>query len=99
MEARTEKRGDTLAIYVSGRLDTMSATEFQKIIDNIPDSDAVHVEIDCKALDYISSSGLRAFITIMKRTQRNGGETRVVNLNDNVKEVFDMTGFSVLFGI
>lgn len=99
METKIRKEGNTTLIAIFGRLDTVSSMEFQKEIDSIADADAVNVEIDCTSLEYISSSGLRAFISILKRTQKNGGGTKVVNLNSNVKEVFDITGFSKLFRI
>lgn len=99
METKIEKKGNLTVITVSGRLDTINATAFQKQLDEIPDTNTAHIEIDCNALEYISSSGLRAFISILKRAQKNGGEVKVLHLNNNVKEVFDMTGFSSLFGI
>lgn len=99
MEANIEKKENQTVITVSGRLDTVNANDFQKRLDQTADADLVHVAIDCAALEYISSSGLRAFISILKRAQKAGGDVKVLHLNSNVKEVFDMTGFSALFGL
>lgn len=90
---------DQTIITVTGRLDTVNADSFQKQVDELAENELQDVLIDCIDLEYISSSGLRAFISILKRAQKNGGEVKVLNLNNNVKEVFDMTGFSGLFGL
>lgn len=99
METKIERIENQTVITVSGRLDTVNAGIFQKQVDELPESELVDVLIDCIDLEYISSSGLRAFISILKRAQKEGGEVKVLNLNNNVKEVFDMTGFSGLFGL
>ena len=99
METKIEKKENQIVITMSGRLDTVNAVDFQKQLDELPDAELQHVEMECAALEYVSSSGLRAFISILKRAQKNGGEVKVLHLNSNVKEVFDMTGFSALFGI
>lgn len=99
METKIEKKENQIVITMSGRLDTVNAVDFQKQLDELQDAELQHVEMECAALEYVSSSGLRAFISILKRAQKNGGEVKVLHLNSNVKEVFDMTGFSALFGI
>lgn len=99
MELKIEKMEDQTTINIVGRLDTINAGSFLQQVEALPDSDMTDVLIDCIDLEYISSSGLRAFISILKRAQKNGGTVKVLNLNNNVKEVFDMTGFSALFGL
>lgn len=99
METKIERMDDQTIITVTGRLDTVNADSFQKQVDELAENELQDVLIDCIDLEYISSSGLRAFISILKRAQKNGGEVKVLNLNNNVKEVFDMTGFSGLFGL
>lgn len=99
METKIEKKENQTVITVMGRLDTVNATNFQKQLGELLDADVAHVTVDCEALEYISSSGLRAFISILKRAQKNGGEVKLLHLNSNVKEVFDMTGFTPLFTI
>ena len=99
METKIEKKENQTVITVMGRLDTVNATNFQKQLSELLDADVAHVTVNCEALEYISSSGLRAFISILKRAQKNGGEVKLLHLNSNVKEVFDMTGFTPLFTI
>lgn len=90
--------GNTL-ISIDGRLDTANAADFQKKIEELSDADAKHVTVDCEKMEYISSSGLRAFISMLKRANRLGGKVTVKNLGSSAKEVFDMTGFTALFGL
>ncbi len=55
--------------------------------------------LDCNNLEYISSSGLRLFLTIRKEAAAKGGKVIIENINDEIKKVFMMTGFYNLFEI
>lgn len=99
MEINIEKSNGQTLITVNGRLDTINAVSFQEQVDALADADVQNVVLECKDLEYICSSGLRAFISLLKRTKKKGGQIGILNLNNTVKEVFDMTGFSALFGL
>ena len=99
METKILKNEKQTLITLKGRLDTVNAVKFQQKIEALGDSDVAKVVVDCEALDYISSSGLRAFISLLKKAQKNGGKVQLLHLTPNVKEVFDMTAFSQLFGL
>jgi anti-anti-sigma factor len=55
--------------------------------------------LDCEELTYISSSGLRVFLTLRKAAAMKGGKVIIRNINDNIRNVFMMTGFLNLFDI
>ncbi len=98
MELQIKPFDKGIKIAISGRVDTMTSSEFDKATANIPAADApCDVELDCTDMDYISSSGLRSFITILKRCKGMGCELTVTNLNSSIKSIFDMTGFTQLF--
>ncbi len=99
MEINCKKTDGKTIVAVAGYLDALSADEFLKIVDEMAPEDMLHVVVDCAALEYISSSGLRVFITLLKKAQKNGGRVEVENLNSTVREIFDMTDFSALFGL
>lgn len=99
MEISTSKLENKVSISLAGRMDTIHAAEFQKVVDELSDEDAGRTVVDCANLEYISSSGLRAFISLLKKAQKIGGKVELLHLNSNVKEVFYMTGFSPLFGL
>ncbi len=99
MEISSKKVDGKTIVNINGYLDTISAEEFQKFVDDMTPEDTAHVIVDCEGLEYISSSGLRVFITLLKKAQKNGGTVKVENLNSTVREIFDMTDFSSLFGL
>jgi len=55
--------------------------------------------LDCSELEYISSSGLRIFLSIRKEAAANGSKVIVRNINADIRQVFVMTGFISLFDI
>lgn len=84
---------------VSGRLDTPAAVKAQQEIEPLLANADKVITLDCKDLEYISSSGLRLFLTIRKETTGKGGKVIIKNINDDIKKVFMMTGFFNLFEI
>ena len=57
------------------------------------------MKIEINEIEYISSSGLRLFLTLRKETAAKGGKVVIQNINDEIKKVFMMTGFFNLFEI
>ncbi len=92
MTINKEKKGSTLNVELSGRLDTSTAPELQNSIS--ADLEEVNeLVIDLEKLEYISSSGLRVLLSAHKKMSSKGGMT-VINVSETVMEVFDITGFS-----
>ena len=86
-------------IEISGRLDAVSAVEADKEFNKILENDKNKLLIDLKGLEYISSAGLRVLLVVAKRIQQKGGKVTLCNLVENVKEVFEISGFSSIFKI
>ncbi|MBQ8989322.1 MAG: STAS domain-containing protein [Prevotella sp.] len=84
---------------VSGRLDTPSAIVAQKEIMPLLENADKEIILDCTDLEYISSSGLRLFLTIRKEASAKGGKVIIEHINDEIKKVFMMTGFYNLFEV
>ena len=57
------------------------------------------IVIDCSGLEYIASSGLRILLGLLKNAKARGNKVVLKNLNDEIKDVFKMTGFIDLFVI
>ena len=93
-----EENGCMKAI-VSGRLDTPAAVKAQKEITPLLENADKEILLDCTPLEYISSSGLRLFLTIRKEAAAKGGKVIIANINDEIRKVFIMTGFFNLFEI
>ena len=86
--------GHTLTIALEGRLDTKTAPDLEKELKSI--DDVKELFFDFSGLEYISSAGLRVLL-VAKRTMQNKGDIKVINANEIVREVFDITGFGNLF--
>ena len=93
-----ENNGGILAI-LNGRLDTPAAVKAQQEIGPLLENAAKEIVFDCTNLEYISSSGLRLFLTIRKEASVKGGKVIIENINDEIRKVFMMTGFFNLFEI
>ena len=85
--------------FVSGRLDTPSAVKAQQEIEPLLENANKEIILDCEHLEYISSSGLRLFLTIRKAASAKGGKVIIEHINEDIKKVFMMTGFFNLFEI
>ncbi|MBR2775604.1 MAG: STAS domain-containing protein [Prevotella sp.] len=94
----TEENDGLKAIF-EGRLDTPTAVKAQKEITPLIENADKTITLDCTNLEYISSSGLRLFLTIRKETSAKGGKVIIENINEEIRKVFMMTGFFNLFEI
>lgn len=100
MTVKLEKAGSETIVLISGRVDTITAPEFEKATTGIAsDGQNGPIILDCKEMEYISSAGLRCFITLMKSAKAAGRDLKVINLSDPIRQIFDMTGFTQLFGL
>ena len=93
-----ENNGGMLAI-LNGRLDTPAAVKAQQEIGPLLENADKEIVFDCTNLEYISSSGLRLFLTIRKEASVKGGKVIIENINDEIRKVFMMKGFFNLFEI
>ena len=93
---KTRNDGDFL-VKVSGRLDTTTAPELERELED--DLQGVtKLTIDFSDLEYISSAGLRVLLRA-QRMMNNQGEMIVRGVNDIVKEIFEVTGFTDILTI
>ncbi|MBR5745898.1 MAG: STAS domain-containing protein [Clostridia bacterium] len=84
--------GKTLTISPEGRLDTVTAPELEKELQESLNG-VESLIFDLEKLEYISSAGLRVLLSSQK-TMNKQGEMRVKNANEIITEIFDVTGFS-----
>ena len=99
METRINEQSGNVTISFSGRFDTAAYPEASKAIEPYLDKADRLIVIDCSELEYISSSGLRTFITIRKASHAKGGKVQIKGMNNTIRSVFMMTGFLNLFEI
>ena len=84
---------------LAGRLDTPAAAEVAREIQPLLDHAGDTLILDCSDMTYISSSGLRIFLTLRKAAAAAGGRVIIEGLTSEIRQVFMMTGFLQLFEI
>ena len=94
----TESEG-TITARLVGRLDTPAAAEITQEIQPLLDHAEGTIVLDCSEMAYISSSGLRIFLTLRKAAAAAGGHIVIEGLSNEIRQVFMMTGFLQLFEI
>ena len=97
MTINKERNNETLTLVIEGRLDTVTAPELEKVV-NEETADIKELLLDMNALEYISSAGLRVLLAAQKKMNKQGS-MKLVNVNDDVMEVFDITGFLDILNI
>ncbi len=86
------KHGNELVVSLKGRLDTNTAPELEARLNEEEINEAL-VVLDFTDLEYISSAGLRVLLSLKKKLASLKKELEIHNINDVVKEVFNVTGF------
>jgi len=99
MEIRTINNDGTTTLSLSGRLDTITSGKLGEEIDKVFQEEKVHLVLDFKELEYISSAGLRILLMAQKKANTLDASMKIINANESVKEVFTMTGFTSVLNI
>lgn len=98
MEISTRTSNDIHIVAIAGSLDSATSPEAQKAIDSVV-AGAKKVALDFSQLDYISSAGLRVLLGAAKKLRASGGTLRMFGLNQSVREVFEISGFSSILSV
>ena len=98
MEVKFNKQDSTLTVAISGNIDTVTAPELDtKLQENL--SGMKDLILDFAAVDYISSAGLRVILMANQQLEDADGTMTIKNANDDVRDVFEMTGFDSLLNL
>lgn len=97
MKTTIQEIDGSMVAMLEGRLDTAASPETEKNMQPLYDCENQDIIIDCTKLEYISSSGLRIFLSVLKNTRPRGCHVYISGLNDDLRQVFAMTGFTNLF--
>ena len=88
-----------MILALSGKLDATSAKTFEDKILGLINSGAQRLVVDLSQLEYVSSSGLRVFLLAAKHLHRSNGKIALYSLNDHIRQIFDLSGFSSILSI
>lgn len=86
-----------LVVALVGDLDNAASSQAERSLAPVFERKDCDVIIDCKELNYISSSGLRIILNIYKHMRSNGHKVILKGLTENVEEVLNLSGFLQLF--
>ena len=99
MEISIDKQSKAVIVAVKGRMDAVTAPAFETTLaDHIVTGASLFI-VDCSALEYISSAGLRSLLTTAKALRACDGELVFAALQDVVREVFEIAGFGTIFTV
>lgn len=97
MKTSIEEKDGRYLVALEGEMDTAAATEADSALKALYDSSGKDVIIDCSGLEYIASSGLRILLSILKGAKAGGSRVVLKGVNDDIKNVFKLTGFISIF--
>lgn len=97
MKAKIEEIDGKYVATLDGEMDTVAAMEVEETLKPLYTSNGKDVIIDCTRLEYIASSGLRILISILKGAKSAGSRVVMRGVNDDIKNVFKLTGFDNIF--
>lgn len=91
--------GTVITLTLAGRLDTVTSNLLSSELDNIVSESFDKLVLDFYSIDYMSSAGLRVIINLQKRMTARGAKLELTGLNESIKSIFDITGFTKLLTI
>ncbi|MCC6800766.1 MAG: STAS domain-containing protein [Chloroflexota bacterium] len=99
MEINSSEMKRVQLFEVLGRVDSTNAAELGLAMDRAADEGRSHIVLDLGGVEYMSSAGLREMVRVLKRVKRAGGDLRIANPSDRVREVLELAGLDTIFEI
>ncbi len=99
MKIEKEGKEGAVVVRIAGRIDTTGSSEVSDAMKEIIESGEKKIVVNFSQVEYISSSGLRVFISALKQLKNTGGSLILCELKPFVYEVFDLAGFTRIFVI
>jgi anti-sigma B factor antagonist len=99
MEIQKERVGDVHVVTATGRLDGIYSSAFANQVGELLTEANPKVLIDFTDIDYVSSAGLRALLMLVKKAKANGSIFALCGVNDQVREVLEISGYAPMFSI
>lgn len=91
--------GDVTTIALKGRIDAIVAPDIEQELLSLISSGSCRLVTVLSEVTFISSAGLRSLVAALKQAKREKGDLRLAQMGAKVKEVFEITGLSTVFGI
>ena len=98
MKITLSEEGSATKIALSGRLDTTTSPQLEECANDLAGKGVKNIIVDMAECDFVSSAGLRVIVAMQKRAAA-GGSLVFRNVQSEVMDVFEMTGFSKILTI
>ena len=95
----TDHNDAVTLVEVSGRVDSMNASEFGSGLNTQITNGKVQLVLDLSSVEYMSSAGLREIVTTLKNAKKASGDLRLAQPSQRVREVLEMAGLDTIFRI
>jgi anti-anti-sigma factor len=99
MNISESKHGNVIVLKVQGKLDSISSPELDKRLASLVESGSRQIVLDLVDLEYISSAGLRVFLTAAKSLKRTQGKLTLANLSVQVRQIFGIAGYESILPV
>jgi anti-sigma B factor antagonist len=99
MDIESEQVGGVSVVTAHGRLDGIYSSAFANRVGELITGTNPKILIDFADIDFVTSAGLRAVLLLMRKAKASGGAFALCGINDQVREVLDISGFAEVFSI
>jgi len=100
MDFNTKKTDNNVIIYLAGRLDVHLSADTEKAINELIRSEAgKNFVLNLNDVEYMSSSGLRIFVSTMRVLKESNRKLALCNMNNAVKKIFEVVELTDMFDI
>jgi anti-sigma B factor antagonist len=99
MKITSAQQAGVCIISLYGRVDSLSSDEAEAFIEELIRKGEVLLVADLSQVDYMSSSGLRALLSSLRRVRQRHGDLSLAGLQDNLQQLLDLAGFASIFKI
>jgi anti-anti-sigma factor len=99
MEIQKEQVGDVHVVTATGRLDGIYSSAFANQVGELLTGTNPKILIDFTDIDYVSSAGLRALLILVKKAKATGSVFALCGVNEQVREVLNISGYAPMFSI
>lgn len=96
---QVETVGDVNVVTLPVRVDTTTASDVEAVFGGLLEAGPARLVVDFSGTEYVSSAGLRVFLSVLKRIGKSGGAMVLCGMQPFVADVFEVSGFSGLFSI
>ncbi len=95
----TREAEGVVLLYPRGFINAHTVRLFETELQNALDRRRYNIVVSCAGLAYIASAGLGALMGVIEEVRTNGGDIRIADLNDTVRNIFEILGFNHLYRI